>query len=205
MSESVTPPIAACQASLSIKNSQNLLKLMSLSQWCHPTISSSIVPFSCLQSFPMLGTFPMSQLFTSGVLSIVASTWASVLPKNIEGWFPLGLTGLILQPKGLSGVYSSTTVLALSLPYGPALISAYDSDMGHINYFWNSTSLHSGRSHFTALPRFCIFINRSFVATLLPFFKKQLFQPFFKKQLFTSCLLLLLLSRFSRVRLCATP
>ena len=66
-----------------------------LSQWCHPTISSSVVPFSsCLQSFPASGSFLMSQFFVSGDQSIGASTSASVLPMNIQGWFPLGLTGL---------------------------------------------------------------------------------------------------------------
>ena len=81
-----------------------------LSQWCHPTISSSVVPFSsCLQSFPILGSSLMSQLFTSGSQSFGAS--ASVLPMNIQGWFPLGLTDLIsLLTKGLLRVFSSTTV-----------------------------------------------------------------------------------------------
>ena len=81
-----------------------------LSQWCHPTISSSVVPFSsCLQSFPATGSFPMSQLFTSGGQTIGAS--ASVLPMNIQYRFPLGLTGLIsLESKGLSRVLSNTTV-----------------------------------------------------------------------------------------------
>ena len=81
-----------------------------LSQWCHPTISSSVAPFSsCLQSFPASGSFPVSQLFTSGGQSIGAS--ASVLPMNIQDWFPLGLTGLIsLQFKGLSRLFCSTTV-----------------------------------------------------------------------------------------------
>ena len=80
-----------------------------LTRWCHPTISSFVVPFSCLQSFPTSWSFPMSQLFTSGSWSIAAS--ASVLPMNIQDWFPLGLTGLIsLQSKGLSRVFSSTTV-----------------------------------------------------------------------------------------------
>ena len=83
-----------------------------LSPWCHPTISSSIVIFSsCPQSFPESGPFPTSQLFTSGGPSIGASASASVLPMNIQGWFPLGLTGLIsLQSKGLSRVFSNTTV-----------------------------------------------------------------------------------------------
>ena len=82
-----------------------------LSQWYCPTISSSISLFStCPQSFPASGSFPVSQLFTSGGRSIRGSTLASVLPINIQGWFPLGLTGLILQSKGLSKVFSSTTV-----------------------------------------------------------------------------------------------
>ena len=82
------------------------------SQWCHPTISSSVVPFSsCLQFFPASGSFPMSQFFASGGQSIGVSASASVLPMNIPGWFPLGLTGWIsLQSKGLSRVFSSTTV-----------------------------------------------------------------------------------------------
>ena len=79
--------------------------------WCHPTISSSVIPFSCLQSFPASGSFPMSQFFTSGGQSIGTSASASVLPMNIQGWFPLGLTGLIsLLSKGLSRVSSRTTV-----------------------------------------------------------------------------------------------
>ena len=80
--------------------------------WCHPKISSSVVPFSShLQSFPASGCFPMSQLFASGGQSIRVSPSASVLPMNIQDWFPLGLTGLIsLQSKGLSRVFSNTTV-----------------------------------------------------------------------------------------------
>ena len=82
----------------------------SSSGWCLPTISSSVVPFSsCLQSFPTSGSFPMSQFFTLGGQSIGVS--ASVLPMNIQDWFPLGLTGLIsLQSKGLSRVFSDTAV-----------------------------------------------------------------------------------------------
>ena len=82
-------------------------------QWCHPTISSSVVPFSfCLQSCPATGSFPMSQFFTSGGQSIGVSTSASILPMNIQDWFPLGLTVLIsLQFKGHSKrVFSNTTV-----------------------------------------------------------------------------------------------
>ena len=82
------------------------------SQWCHPTISSSVVPFSfCLQSFPASGAFPMSQFFTSGGQSIGVSALASVLPMNIQDWSPLGMTRLFsLQSKGLSRVFSNTTV-----------------------------------------------------------------------------------------------
>ena len=81
-----------------------------LSQWCHPTISSSFIPFSsCPQSFPASGSFPMSWLFAWGGQSIGAS--ASVFPVNTLDWFPLGLTGLIsLLFKGLSRVFSSTTI-----------------------------------------------------------------------------------------------
>ena len=83
-----------------------------LSQWCHPTVSSSVIPFSShLQSFPASGSFPMSQFFASGSQSIGVSASASVLPKNIQDWFPLRWTGLIsLQSRGLSRVFSNTTV-----------------------------------------------------------------------------------------------
>ena len=82
------------------------------SQWCHPTISSSVIPFSShLQSFPAFGSFQISQFFASGGQSIGASGSASVLPMNIQDWFPLGWTGWIsLQSKGLSRVFSNTTV-----------------------------------------------------------------------------------------------
>ena len=81
------------------------------SRWCHPNISSSVTPFSCLQSFPASGSFPMSQFFTLSGQSIGASASASILLMNIQDWFPLGLTGLIsLQSKGLSRVFSNTTV-----------------------------------------------------------------------------------------------
>ena len=84
-----------------------------LNQWCYPTISSSVIPFSCPQSFPASGSFPVSRLFALHGQSIGASTSASVLPMNIEGWFPLQLTGLIsLQSRTVrvSRVFSSTTV-----------------------------------------------------------------------------------------------
>ena len=83
-----------------------------LSWWGHPTIWSSVIPLSsCLQSFPASGSFEMSQLFTSGGQSIEVSASTSVLPMNIQDWFPLGWTGWIsLRSKGLSRVFSTTTV-----------------------------------------------------------------------------------------------
>ena len=83
-----------------------------LSRWCHPTISSSVVPFSsCLQSFPASGSFQMSQLFTSGGQSTGASALASFLSKKSQGWSPSEWTGWIsLQSKGLSRVFSNTAV-----------------------------------------------------------------------------------------------
>jgi len=81
-----------------------------LSPWCHPTISSSVVPFSHLQSSPTSESLPLSQFFPSGGQSIGVSASASVLPMNIQDWFPLGLTGWILQSKGPSRVFSNTVV-----------------------------------------------------------------------------------------------
>ena len=86
--------------------------LCPLNQWCHPTISSSVIPFfPCLQFFPALGSLLMTQLFVSRGQSTGVSASTSVLPVNIQDWFSLGLTGLIsLQSKGLSRVFSNTTV-----------------------------------------------------------------------------------------------
>ena len=83
-----------------------------LHQWCHPTILSPFVPFStCLPSFPALGAFPLSCLFTSGDQSTGASASSSVLPRKIQGWFPLGLTFFIcLWSKGLTTIFSRTAV-----------------------------------------------------------------------------------------------
>ena len=110
-------------------------------QWCHPTISSSVVPLSShLQSFPASGYFPMSQFFTSGGQSIGVSASASVLPKNIQDWFPLGLTDWIsLQFKGLSRVFSNTTVqkhqfFCIQFLYSPTLTSIHD--------YWKNHSFH---------------------------------------------------------------
>ena len=100
-----------------------------LSRWCHPTISSSVIPFSCLQSFPASGSFLMSQFFASGGWSIGFLASASVLPMNIQDWSPLGWTGWIsLQSTGLPRVFSSTTVqkhqfFGTQFLYGPTLTS----------------------------------------------------------------------------------
>ena len=107
-----TPWITAHQAALSIYNSQSPPKPCPLSQWCHPTILSSIIHFSsCFQFFPASGSFQMSQLFAWGGQSIGVSTSTSILPMNTQDWFPLGWTGWIsLQSKGLSRVFSTNTV-----------------------------------------------------------------------------------------------
>ena len=110
------------------------------SRWCHPTISSSVVPFSsCPQSLPASGSFPMSQLFTWGGQSIGVSASASVLPMNTQDRFPLEWTGWIfLQSKGLSRVFPNITPqsissLALSFLYSPTLTSIHD--------YWKNHSL----------------------------------------------------------------
>ena len=109
-----------------------------LSQWCHPTISSSVIPFSsCPQSFPALGSFPMSQLFASGGQSTGVSASASVPPMNTQNLSPLGWTGWIfLQSKGLSRVFSNTTFKsinssALNLLHRPTLTSIHDYWKNH--------------------------------------------------------------------------
>ena len=103
-----------------------------LSRWCHPAISSSLVPFSsCPQSLPPSGSFQMSQLFTSGGQSTGVSASTSVLPMNTQDWSPLGWTGWIsLQSKGLSRVFANTTVQkinssALSFLYSPTYMTIY--------------------------------------------------------------------------------
>ena len=123
-------------AFLSFAISQSCSNSHPLSQCCHPIISSSVAPFSsCLQSFPTSVSFPRNQLCISGGQSPGAS--ASILPMNIQVWFPLGLNGLIsLQPKGLSRVFSSTTIknissLELSLFYGPTVTSVHDYWKNH--------------------------------------------------------------------------
>ena len=108
----VTPWTAAHQDSLSITNSWSYSNSYPLGRWCHPTISSSVVPFSFhLQSFPASGSFPMNQFFASYGQSIGISASASVLPMNIQEWFLLGwIAWISLQSKGLSRVFSNTTV-----------------------------------------------------------------------------------------------
>ena len=102
------------------------------SWWCHPTISTSVVPFSCLQSFPASGSFQMSQFFTSGSQSIGAS--ASVLPMNIQDWFPLGWTG---QSKGLSRVFSNITVWSIN---SSVLSHLYSPTLTPIHNYWKNHS-----------------------------------------------------------------
>ena len=109
------------------------------SQWCHPAISSSVIPFSsCPQSLPTSESSPMSQLFAWGGQSIGVSASASVLPMNIQDWSPLGWTGWIsLQSKGLSRVFSNTTVqkhhfLVLSFLHSPTLTFIPDHWKNHI-------------------------------------------------------------------------
>ena len=103
------------------------------SQWCHPIVSSSVTPLLLLpQCFPASGSFPMSQLFTSGGQSIAASASASVLPVNIQDWFPLRWTGLTprsprdSQESSPAPQFKSTHSSAISLLYGPTLTSVHD-------------------------------------------------------------------------------
>ena len=133
-----TPWNAAHQASLSIINSRSLPNSCPLSRWYHPTISSSVVPFSSHpQSFPASRSFQMSQLFPSGLQSIGVSASTSVLPMNTQDWFTLGWTGWIAwQFKGLSRVSSNTTVQnfsssAFSFLYSPTLTSIHDHWKNH--------------------------------------------------------------------------
>ena len=111
--------------------------LCPLSWWRHPTISSSVTLFFCLQSFPASGSFPISQFFTSGGQSIGASASASVLSMSIQGWFPLGLTVLIsLQSKDSqesspTPQFKSISFSVLSLLFGPTLTSIHDCWKNH--------------------------------------------------------------------------
>ena len=136
----MTPWTAAQQASLSSTSPGVCSNACPLSQWCHPTILSSVVPFfSHLQSFPASGSFPVSQLFTSGGQSVGVSASASVLPMNIQDWFPLGWTGWIsLLSKGLSRVFSSTTVIKVN----PRVTSMWGRPVLYLLTFqWKGTLL----------------------------------------------------------------
>ena len=117
--DSATSWTIACQASLSITNSWSLLKFTSIESVMasnHLILCPSFS--SCLQSFPASGSFPMNQFFTSGGQSIGVSALASVIPINIQDWFPLGWTGLTsLQSKGLSRVFSAFFIVQFSHPY----------------------------------------------------------------------------------------
>ena len=110
-------------------------------QWCHPTILSSVIPFSsCLQSCPASGSFLRSQFFTSGGWIIAVSASASVLPMNIQDWSPLGWTGWIsLQSKGLSRVFSNTTVQKHQF-FGIQLSLWSNSHMSSIYGYWKNDS-----------------------------------------------------------------
>ena len=129
-----TPWTPAFQAPLTFTISQSLFKLMSIELTRPSNLSSSVAPFSSwLQNFPALGSFPRSHSFTSDGQSIGVPASSSVLPMNIQDWFPLWLTGLIsLQTKELSWVFPNTTVkksinsLVLNLIYGPTLASIHD-------------------------------------------------------------------------------
>ena len=129
----VTPWTAALQAFLSITNSEEFIQTHTLSRWCHPTISSFVVPFSsCPQSFPASGSFPMSQLFTSGGQSIGSSASTTVFPMNAQDWSPLGGTGWIsLQPRDSQESspipqFKSSNSSVLIFLYSPTLTSIHD-------------------------------------------------------------------------------
>ena len=123
-----------------------------LSWWCHPTISSSVIPFSFLQSFPASGSFPMSQFFTSGGQSTGASTSASVLPMNFQDWFPLGLTGWIcLQSKGLKSLLQHHSSKALIL-WCSAFIAV---QLTSIHDYWKNHSLTRWTFVSKVMPLFC--------------------------------------------------
>ena len=145
MSNSASPWTTACQASLSITNSQRLLKFMTLSQWCHPSISSSIILFSsCFQSFPASWSFPVAT-FASGGQSFGASALAISPSNEYSGLISLGLTGLIsLQSKGLSRLFqhcsSKASVLWCSVFFMVQLLHPYMTTGKTILTFWGSLS-----------------------------------------------------------------
>ena len=173
-----------------------------LSWWCHPTISSSLIPFSsCLQSFPASGSFQMSQYFASDGQSIGVSASASVLPMNIQDWFPLGWTGWIsLQSKGLSRVFSYTTVQKHQI----LLCSAFFMvQLSHPHMTTGKTIVLTRRTFVVKLTSLLFNMLSRLVIAFLPRSKRLLIS--WLQSPSAVILLLLLLSRFSRVRLCATP
>ena len=153
----VTPWTAACRLPCPSPSLGACSDSCPLIRWFHPTISSSVTPFSsCLQSFSVSGSFQMSQFFTSSGQSIGVSASASVLPVNIEDWYPLGMTSLIslqikglsLQSKGLSRILNTTVQkhqffgTQLYFIYGPTLTSIHDYWKNHrsdyVNFCWQS-------------------------------------------------------------------
>ena len=148
---------AACQASLSIANSQSLHKLMPIDRWCHPTISSSVVPFSSqLQSFPASGSFQMGQFLTSGGQNIGVSASASVLPMNIQDWSPLGWTGWVhgfpcsprdSQESSPTPQFKSINFSKLSVLHSPTLTSIHNHSKNH-NFDWMGLCQQSNVSAF---------------------------------------------------------
>ena len=136
--DSATPWTAARQASLSITNSGAYSNSCPSNQWCHPTISSSVVPFSsCPQSFPASGSFQMSKFFPSGGQSTGASASPSVPPMNIQDWFPLWWTGWISlqswdsQESSPTPQFKSINSLPLSFLYSSTLTSTHDYWKNH--------------------------------------------------------------------------
>ena len=132
------PWTAAHQVSLSITNSLSLPNSCPLSQWCHPTISSSVIPFSsCPQSFAVSGSFQMSQFFASGGQNTRVSASTSVLPVNTQDWSPLVWTGWIScstwdsQEPSPTPQFKSINSLALSLLHSPTLTSIHDHWKNH--------------------------------------------------------------------------
>ena len=142
--------------SLSFAISHSLIKLTSIESVMPADTSSSVVPcFSCLQSFPASGSFPVSRLFTSSGQSIRASALASVLPVNIQDWFPLGLTGLIsLLSRGLSRVFSNTTVQKHQFGVQPSLSSNSHMHTRLWKNIYNSVYMLIPISQFIPIPLF---------------------------------------------------
>ena len=150
-----------------------------LSRWFHPTVSSSVAPFSSrLQSFPASGAFPMSQFFASGGQSIGVSASTSVLPMYIQGWFPLGLTGLTsllskdCQESSPAPQFKSISSLALSLFYCPALTSIHNYWENHNFdytdlYRQSKTPLQNSKSPNRG-PLLVVFINVDSVLIIVP-------------------------------------